>query len=88
MGLGIAEPSDRHSYAVDIPKGGTLFLFTDGLVERRDRTLDEGLEVLRGSAKSGDPEQGCISILGATVGGRTLEDDFSLLGIHLIDLPR
>jgi putative methionine-R-sulfoxide reductase with GAF domain len=88
MGLGIAEPSDRHSYAVDIPKGGTLYLFTDGLVERRDRTLDEGLEVLRGSAKSGDPEQGCISILGATVGGRTLEDDFSLLGIHLIDLPR
>lgn len=83
--VGLVEPRERRAYGVDIPRGGTLYLFTDGLVERRDRPLDEGLTTLQRSAVSGDPERGCVSILGATVGGRVLDDDIALLGVHLVD---
>jgi hypothetical protein len=68
--------------------GGTLYLFTDGLVERRYRPMEEGMETLRRSATPGDPEKGCISIVGATVGGQVLEDDFALLGVHLQGLEQ
>ena len=42
-------PGGRHE-AVSIPiaEGDTLVLYTDGLVERRGETIDEGIERLRG----------------------------------------
>jgi serine phosphatase RsbU (regulator of sigma subunit) len=45
--LGILTDVDRHDHVVDLPPGATLLLFTDGLVERRERTLPAGLESLR-----------------------------------------
>ncbi|HZU60218.1 MAG TPA: SpoIIE family protein phosphatase, partial [Solirubrobacteraceae bacterium] len=32
---------------VSVPSGGTLLVFTDGLVERRGESIDTGLERLR-----------------------------------------
>ena len=75
----------RHSHSRDIPKGSTLYLFTDGLVERRDRPLDEGLAKLRKSATAGDPDRGCMSIVRATVGHAIIDDDLSLFAVHFID---
>lgn len=86
MAVGLVEPPQRNAHTADIPAGATLYLFTDGLVERRHRSLDDGLEILRKSALPGDPEEGCVSILGATVGDRVLQDDFSLIGLHRNDL--
>jgi hypothetical protein len=42
--LGVARPGPRHpSLMVEIDRGATLVLFTDGLVERRDVAIDEAL---------------------------------------------
>jgi GAF domain-containing protein len=37
----------RHDHHVDIEPGSTLFLYTDGLVERRGHDLDHGIDQLR-----------------------------------------
>ncbi|MFB9234946.1 SpoIIE family protein phosphatase [Plantactinospora siamensis] len=39
-----------------LPPGATLVLYTDGLIERRDTTIDEGLGALAGSAATVDED--------------------------------
>lgn len=39
--LGAGVERVRTTVAVDLPPGSTLLLYTDGLIERRDRGLDE-----------------------------------------------
>jgi anti-sigma regulatory factor (Ser/Thr protein kinase) len=54
--LGVhAEARYRHD-VVPLAPGDTIVLYTDGLVERRDSTLDEGLELLMVSAREGPPD--------------------------------
>ncbi|MGW2635826.1 SpoIIE family protein phosphatase [Streptomyces sp. NPDC001348] len=50
---------------LELPEGSRLVLYTDGLVEDRDRDIDEGLELLRGALKrAGDsPEDTCRAVL-------------------------
>ncbi|WKX71278.1 SpoIIE family protein phosphatase [Streptomyces sp. XD-27] len=38
----------------ELPEGSSLVLYTDGLVEKRDRDIDEGLELLRASLAEPD----------------------------------
>jgi serine phosphatase RsbU (regulator of sigma subunit) len=49
--LGVAPATTRRDRVAVLPAGSTVFLYTDGLVERRDRDLDRGtaelVEVLR-----------------------------------------
>jgi serine phosphatase RsbU (regulator of sigma subunit)/anti-sigma regulatory factor (Ser/Thr protein kinase) len=40
--LGIDPETERTTESITLPSGSTLLLFTDGLVERRGETLDEG----------------------------------------------
>jgi serine phosphatase RsbU (regulator of sigma subunit) len=44
--LGVDPAAHRDSRAVEVPRGSTLLLYTDGLVEGRDLLLDEGIELL------------------------------------------
>jgi serine phosphatase RsbU (regulator of sigma subunit) len=52
--LGVAPETKRSEHVTVIEAGSTVLLYTDGLVERRDRDLDAGtaelIEVLRGCA--------------------------------------
>ena len=48
--LGISFDPVRTEHRVELPPGSTLLLYTDGLVERRDRPLDDGLAALRDAA--------------------------------------
>jgi serine phosphatase RsbU (regulator of sigma subunit) len=65
--LGVpALPQARTSVTVPLPPGATLLLYTDGLIERRDRSLDETLPELRDAAAHlGDqpPDQLCDRLL-------------------------
>ncbi|WP_335939537.1 SpoIIE family protein phosphatase [Streptomyces sp. PTD5-9] len=51
-----------------VPEGSRLVLFTDGLVERRDRDIDAGLALLRGALAGRPdrtPEETCDDVLDA-----------------------
>jgi PAS domain S-box-containing protein len=63
-----------------LPEDGVLVLFTDGLVERRGRDLDEGLSLLSRvvARQSRDLEAGCDAVLAALSAGDS-EDDIAVI---------
>ncbi|MEU9443104.1 SpoIIE family protein phosphatase [Streptomyces sp. NPDC048304] len=76
----------RHRYAeqeVSLPPGSRLLLYTDGLVERRGRPIDDGLRHLREllGGPVGEIEADCDSWLDALAGGQH-DDDIALLYLH------
>jgi sigma-B regulation protein RsbU (phosphoserine phosphatase) len=85
--LGVVPSIKRRSSEVAIPPGCTVYLFTDGLVERRGLSLDQGLEMLREAALPVSAEMGCTSILFSLVGNQVPDDDIALLAIHSEDRP-
>ncbi|MFJ9840363.1 SpoIIE family protein phosphatase [Kitasatospora sp. NPDC101155] len=63
-----------------LPEEGILTLYTDGLIERRGRDLDEGLTLLRRTVadRRRTLEQTCDAVL-ARLTGRTSEDDIAVI---------
>ncbi len=57
IAIGAVEEADYADTALMLHPGDTLLLYTDGLVERRGRSLDDGLDRLLGAAGAagGDP---------------------------------
>lgn len=82
--LGIAPATGRHDHQVDLRPGDTVLFYTDGLVERREWSLDEGtdwlVEQLRRRGREPLDEL-CDGLL-AELGGSP-EDDVALLAVRL-----
>ena len=70
---------ERHT--VEVPAGATVVLYTDGLIEDRERTIDAGLELLRSSLREVDvtPDALCDHVLRALGREHGGEDDIALL---------
>lgn len=72
-----------------LPAGSLLLLYTDGLVESRDRDIDQGIDALCQAVAALesplDPERVCDELL-ALLGGSNPEDDVAILAIR-IDAP-
>jgi anti-sigma regulatory factor (Ser/Thr protein kinase) len=68
------------SVELKLEEGSRLVLYTDGLVERRDKDIDVGLDLLREAvAHAGQsPEQSCDAVLDALLPDRQ-GDDIALL---------
>jgi serine phosphatase RsbU (regulator of sigma subunit) len=84
--LGIDPTAERAESVVDLPPGATVLLYTDGLVERRDSTLDAGLARLgRGLAElaGSPPAQLCDALLARMLPG-TPQDDVALLAVTVL----
>jgi serine phosphatase RsbU (regulator of sigma subunit) len=85
LGLPVGVVADEHyaEVTVSVPPAGTILLYTDGLVERRDEILDDGLERLRQSATADISE---LDALLQTILDRNLphgsDDDTALLGLR------
>ncbi|MEA2275786.1 MAG: hypothetical protein QOC78_746 [Solirubrobacteraceae bacterium] len=82
--LGIAEICDPPEIVVDFPPGATLALFTDGLVERRDESIDCGLARLLdalGGAR-GDVDDHREAVIAACVGPAAVDDDVTALFVR------
>lgn len=87
--IGVRAERDRRTSTVDLPPGSLLCLYTDGLVERRDSTLDAGLERLRGSVTAGSPESVCSTVMNTLIGTTVPDDDVALLTArHIHPSPR
>ncbi|WP_307129071.1 SpoIIE family protein phosphatase/ATP-binding protein [Streptomyces sp. B1I3] len=68
---------------VQLPEDSRLVLYTDGLVEDRNRDIDEGLELLRGTLAQyadGTPEEICEAVLRVLVPARARDDIALLVG--------
>lgn len=72
-------------HEVAVHPGDTLVLYTDGLVEQRDVSLDAGLERLRSCFERVGlpPEQLCDHVLSATGHAEGGDDDIALLVVGL-----
>ena len=81
--IGVEEGTVYRSTTVTVPPEATVVAFTDGLVERRGESLDEGLERLRTAATGHDV--GLPELLGRLVSdmanGRS-EDDIAIVGVR------
>jgi PAS domain S-box-containing protein len=82
--LGTADPATYTEAHDRIEAGGTLLLYTDGLVERRDTPLDDRLAQLRTVAGVAGGELGnsCDEIINALLGGTRPADDVALLAVR------
>src|SRR6266571_4303995 len=83
---GILLGAGTNGYAVTSVRlwaGDLVLLYSDGLVERRGRSLDEGLATLVGAARGiGDPEQVIAAVLGA-LACTDPDDDTCLLALQV-----
>jgi serine phosphatase RsbU (regulator of sigma subunit)/anti-sigma regulatory factor (Ser/Thr protein kinase) len=74
---------------VRLEPGSTIVLYTDGLVERRGSSLNQGLErlVSEASGRPAEPESLCDRLIGALVGDQPPPDDVALLAAHVGTVP-
>lgn len=70
------------SVTFELARGSTLLAYTDGLVERRGRTLTEGLEQLRESAAPAAPLQSLVDEVIRRLVPAGAPDDVAVLGMR------
>jgi serine phosphatase RsbU (regulator of sigma subunit) len=77
--IGVAADARRQVTTVKIAPGAVLCLYTDGLIERPDQPIDDGLARLCQAVTAGPPEAVCSAVMGALVGREPARDDIALL---------
>ena len=93
--IGTADDPRHRSGVTFIPPGALLFFFTDGLVERRDRAIDVGIdrvaatlgELVAADEGRGDrtvplAEDACARVMRALVGNDSAQDDIAVVALH------
>ena len=82
--IGVARTSTYGELVVDLDPGTTIVLYTDGLIDRRDIALDEGMEQLltaAGSDRGRPVEAVCRELIKALVPNEAT-DDIALLAME------
>ena len=77
--IGVDACMRRRATTVKVPPGALLCFYTDGLVERPEVPLDEGLAKLCQAVTAEPPETVCASVMAAMVGMESARDDIALL---------
>ncbi len=87
--LGVDADSVYEPWHGVLEPGSLVVLYTDGLVERRDQSLDAGLDWLARSAARAphEPEQFVDAVLADLIGGGERGDDIALLAVRLDPTP-
>jgi len=85
--LGVAPPVSRQMATVDLPPGGVVCFYTDGLVERRGVSLDARLQQLCEAVVPRPAEEVCTTVMVQLVGPDRPTDDIALLTLRRLDLP-
>jgi len=80
--LGAGTTLRRRTTVVDLPEGALLFCYTDGLVERRETSLDERLRSLCVAVEARAPETVCATVMGELVGENTPDDDITAVAVR------
>lgn len=83
--IGVA-PGPRQATVLAVPPGTLACFYTDGLIERRGHTLDDGFARLRKAlAARHDAEGACATVMAELVGDDAARDDIGMLIFRRID---
>jgi serine phosphatase RsbU (regulator of sigma subunit)/DNA-binding response OmpR family regulator/anti-sigma regulatory factor (Ser/Thr protein kinase) len=84
--LGVGDHPALSDRVHPLAPGDTLLLYTDGLVERRDESIDVGFERLRDVLRDGpdDVEELCDLVLDRTLDDYPGQDDVAVLAVRLL----
>lgn len=80
--LGFSAKRPRAVTTVEVPDNGLMLLYTDGLVERRDQPIDQGIERLRATVTAETPQLVCSRVLRALLGGQGPTDDVAVVALR------
>jgi phosphoserine phosphatase RsbU/P len=80
--IGVADAARRRVSVLDLPPGTLACFYTDGLVERRDRPLDDGIARLCAAIRGTSPEDACVSVMRALIGSERVRDDVAVVMLH------
>ena len=89
--LGFASPEAVSEMQIALPAQATLLVYTDGVIERRDRPIDDGIERLEAAFRSAD-----VSLSASVLADKLVhevaevtaaDDDIALLVLRLLDVP-
>jgi anti-sigma regulatory factor (Ser/Thr protein kinase)/putative methionine-R-sulfoxide reductase with GAF domain len=72
----------RRCQVVDLPPGALACFYTDGLIERRDQPIDDGLATLRRIMVASSAEATCATLMSRFIGNQSLGDDVAVLVVH------
>ena len=77
--IGLAPGERRQAGTVTITPGTLLCFYTDGLIERRDQPIDDGLARLREAVTTQPAEVAIAAVMAALVGNEPARDDIAVL---------
>jgi putative methionine-R-sulfoxide reductase with GAF domain len=80
--LGVLTDLPWPVHTIALEPGDVLFFYTDGLIERRGESLDQGLDRLLRTVTASPPEVVCQQVMAALIGSRELEDDVAILAVR------
>jgi sigma-B regulation protein RsbU (phosphoserine phosphatase) len=80
--IGAAPGVQRRTTTLEITPGTLVCLYTDGLIERRNQTIDDGLDRLCQAVTAQSPDAACAAVMAALVGSGPVRDDIALLMIR------
>jgi sigma-B regulation protein RsbU (phosphoserine phosphatase) len=67
---------------IDLSPGTLVCFYTDGLIERRAQTIDQGLEQLCQAVTAQPLDAACAAVMAALVGSEPARDDIALLMVR------
>jgi sigma-B regulation protein RsbU (phosphoserine phosphatase) len=77
--IGLAPGERRRAGAVTIPLGTLVCFYTDGLIERRDEPIDDGLARLCQAVTAQPAETAIAAVMADLVGNQPARDDIAVL---------
>jgi serine phosphatase RsbU (regulator of sigma subunit) len=84
--LGVDSASVRSSASIALTPDTVVVFYTDGLVERRGESIDDGLRRLRAVTETGSANVVARDIMRALVADAVPDDDIALVVLRRLDV--
>ncbi|WP_106177452.1 ATP-binding SpoIIE family protein phosphatase [Prauserella shujinwangii] len=75
-------PVPRKTSTIEVPPDSVVLFYTDGLVERRHRPIEVGLELLRETVRTESPEAVCAAVMASLIDAGATGDDIAVLAMR------
>jgi anti-sigma regulatory factor (Ser/Thr protein kinase) len=86
--LGVMPSIEYPEASFDLEPGATLVMYTDGLVEERGASIDDGLDALKEALATGphDPDALCDHMVACLLANRAATDDIAVLAVRTVPM--